>query len=62
MAKTSPPPAPAAEQIGDPPPGDSPPILSSRDLLGGHREVIIQHGTEQYRLRLTRNDRLILVK
>ena len=38
------------------------PILSSRDLLAGRREVIIQHGQEQYRLRLTSSNKLILVK
>jgi hemin uptake protein HemP len=36
--------------------------ISSEELLGGRREIIIQHGTEQYRLRLTNNDKLILVK
>ena len=39
-----------------------PQIVSSRDLLAGHREVIIQHGTEHYRLRLTNSNKLILVK
>jgi hemin uptake protein HemP len=38
------------------------PIVSSRDLLSGHREVIIQHGAEQYRLRLTSSNKLILTK
>ena len=36
--------------------------ISSEELLGGQREIIIQHGTEQYRLRLTNNNKLILVK
>jgi hemin uptake protein HemP len=39
-----------------------PRVLSSRDLLAGAREVIIQHGQEQYRLRLTSSNKLILVK
>jgi hemin uptake protein HemP len=39
-----------------------PPKLSSQDLLAGHREVIIQHGPEQYRLQLTNSNKLILVK
>jgi len=30
--------------------------------LAGYREVIIQHGTEQYRLRLTGSNKLILMK
>jgi hemin uptake protein HemP len=52
-----------------PEPGDHPekteaaaPVLSSRDLLAGHREVIIEHGAERYRLRLTSSNKLILVK
>jgi hemin uptake protein HemP len=36
--------------------------ISSEALLDGQREIIIQHGTEQYRLRLTNNNKLILVK
>jgi hemin uptake protein HemP len=39
-----------------------PPVISSRDLLGGRREVVIQHGQEQYRLRLTNSNKLILIK
>jgi hemin uptake protein HemP len=38
------------------------PSISSEQLLGGQREIIIQHGAEQYRLRLTNNNKLILVK
>ena len=40
----------------------SPPVVSSRDLLAGHREVIIEHGAERYRLCLTNSNKLILVK
>jgi hemin uptake protein HemP len=36
--------------------------ISSQDLLAGRREVIIQHGAEQYRLQLTNSNKLILVK
>lgn len=39
-----------------------PPVLNSADLLGSSREIVIQHGTEAYRLRLTRHDKLILTK
>jgi hemin uptake protein HemP len=42
--------------------GSALPVFSSRDLLAGHREVIIQHGPERYRLRLTSSNKLILVK
>lgn len=34
----------------------------SRSLLGGLREVVIQHGDQLYRLRHTQNDKLILTK
>ena len=36
--------------------------LASDDLLQGTREVLIRHGTDVYRLRLTRNGKLILHK
>lgn len=38
------------------------PVISSRELLAGRQEVIIQHGQEQYRLRLTSSNKLILIK
>lgn len=38
------------------------PELDSRRLLQGQREVVIRHGGEYYRLRHTRNDKLILTK
>ena len=38
------------------------PRLRSSDLLGGSREAIIEHGQDQYRLRLTSNGKLILTK
>jgi len=38
------------------------PQLDSVQLLGGHRELCIRHGNEVYRLRHTRNDKLILTK
>lgn len=36
--------------------------LDSRDLFIGTREVIIHHGSEMYRLRLTSQNKLILTK
>lgn len=36
--------------------------LDSARLLHGQREVLIRHGSELYRLRHTRNDKLILTK
>jgi hemin uptake protein HemP len=36
--------------------------LSSRDLLKGRDRLLIEHNGEQYTLRITRNDKLILTK
>lgn len=36
--------------------------VQSTDLLQGHSEVLIVHGADTYRLRLTRNGKLILHK
>lgn len=36
--------------------------IDSRELLQGGRELIIQHGDQEYRLRHTQNDKLILTK
>lgn len=36
--------------------------FDSARLLGGQRELRIRHGNEIYRLRHTRNDKLILTK
>lgn len=38
------------------------PEISSQDLLQGSREIHIRHGREVYRLRITRNGKLILHK
>lgn len=38
------------------------PLVQSTDLFRGHQEVLIQHDGETYRLRLTRNGKLILHK
>ncbi|HEY4345523.1 MAG TPA: hemin uptake protein HemP [Parvibaculum sp.] len=38
------------------------PSVSSRDLFAGHREVIIEHGEERYRLCITASNKLILIK
>ena len=37
-------------------------VLQSEELLQGAREILIAHGEETYRLRLTRNGKLILHK
>ena len=36
--------------------------MDSRQLLGGGRELVIDHAGQEYRLRLTRNQKLILTK
>ena len=38
------------------------PVLQSRRLFAQGREIRIEHEGEQYRLRLTRNNKLILTK
>ena len=37
-------------------------VIRSEELFAGERIVLIQHAGEQYRLLITRNDRLILQK
>jgi hemin uptake protein HemP len=37
-------------------------VIESRELLQQRRELLIRHGNECYRLRLTRQDKLILTK
>lgn len=38
------------------------PRVASGNLLGGSQELVIEHAGQEYRLRLTRNDKLILTK
>jgi hemin uptake protein HemP len=49
---------PDAEQ----PTGKMPRTISSRDLLGGQKRVIIRHEQEDYRLQVTATGKLILTK
>ncbi len=42
--------------------GSAAPAVSSRDLLGAKRELVILHGRERYRLLLTKSNKLILTK
>lgn len=39
-----------------------PTTVTSRELMGNARELIILHSSEQYRLRITSNGKLILTK
>ncbi len=43
-------------------PGMSIKSINSAELFDGHREIIILHAGEQYRLRITGNNKLILTK
>jgi hemin uptake protein HemP len=56
----APSPPPAAKP--DPPERAEPLVVSSDKLLGGRRQLIIQHGDERYRLLVTRSNKLILTK
>lgn len=40
----------------------APQRIASDTLLGGRNELVIEHAGQEYRLRLTRNDKLILTK
>lgn len=40
----------------------APPSIDSHELLAGRRELIIRHGSELYRLRVTASNKLILTK
>lgn len=44
------------------PPAENVREIDSAELFQGDREVLIRHHGEVYRLRLTKNDRLILHK
>jgi hemin uptake protein HemP len=48
-------------RVGEPRLAATPKIASDR-LLNGRREIIIQHGREQYRLRITGAGKLLLTK
>ncbi len=38
------------------------PRLKAAALFGGTREVIIEHGSQEYRLQITKHGKLILTK
>ena len=44
----------------DDPSLDVPRRIRSEDILGGAREIVIEHDGRQYRLRITQNGKLIL--
>jgi len=63
MADSTPTPAPTPPATDATPqiPADAR-LLQSADLFSGQREVLIAHGEQLYRLRLTRANKLILHK
>ena len=42
--------------------GSGPLVVDSTTLMGGRRELIIRHGEDTYRLRVTASNKLILTK
>jgi hemin uptake protein HemP len=54
------PPGDIASSASVPPPRAT--RISSGNLLAGRRELVIEHAGQEYVLRLTRNDKLILTK
>jgi hemin uptake protein HemP len=38
------------------------PLLHSKELFGSAREIVIEHAGDEYRLRMTRQGKLILTK
>ena len=60
MADQDRPPSPPHRTGPQQPP--CPAMIRSEDLLGQQREILIIHAQEVYRLRLTRNGKLILTK
>jgi hemin uptake protein HemP len=45
-----------------PPTAQRPPRLKVSELLAGQREAILEHGGQDYRLRITASGKLILTK
>ena len=58
--KTPVPPQPPASGIDSPVARHPPARIPSAALFGGQREVLIEHGEREYRLRITLNGKLIL--
>ena len=52
----------AANIRGDVDAAKTAPALNIEQLFGSFREIRLFHGSEEYRLRLTRNNKLILTK
>jgi hemin uptake protein HemP len=55
-------PSTADDKRSDPPAAGRPRRLKVSDLLAGAREAFLEHGGQDYRLRITANGKLILTK
>lgn len=53
---------PTCGRAGDTRPDNSPIVIDAGELFAGRREVGIRHAGQVYRLRITRNGKLILNK
>lgn len=58
MSQTESPPPPPRPSTAS----EGPRVVRSAELFAGGRVVVIEHAGQQYRLLITRNDRLILQK
>lgn len=59
LESVNPMPEPPANELASPPTLRE---IDSSSLLQGEKEILIHHGDEVYRLRLTKNGKLILQK
>jgi hemin uptake protein HemP len=57
-----PPPSPPNQPVDKLEPELPPVVVNSEDLMRGRQEILIRHRNDVYRLRITRNGRLILSK
>jgi hemin uptake protein HemP len=53
---------PRVGRAAEPDPAPAPRVVDSTTLMDGRREILIRHGGEVYRLRLTASNKLILTK
>ena len=53
---------PRVVRAAEPESGAAPLVVDSATLMGGRRELLIRHGDDVYRLRITASNKLILTK
>ena len=54
--------APREAEAADDPASSLPRMVDSHEVMAGQRLILIRHGSEQYRLQITRKGKLILTK